>query len=220
MSTRRTDATPMETASRWLPGEPGQTSEARPAEESAFLAALRARDGSAWDALVDEQYEPLLSLVRSLGVHQTNVEDVVQDVLLKAFCQIHKFRGDSSMRTWLWQVAINTCRDHHRSPWRHRAPLTNEAAEEPQPADQHRLGDDPAHEVVAQKERRTAIRQGVLSLPRKLRAPVVLRFYHDLSGAEIAALLRCSESTVWSRIYAGLRALSSALPPWLKEDFA
>jgi RNA polymerase sigma-70 factor (ECF subfamily) len=207
-------------ASRSLSDERGQASQARSLGASEFLAALRARESAPWEALVDEQYEPLLSLVRSLGVHQTDVDDLAQDVFLKAFQQIHKFRGDSSVRTWLWRVALNTCRDHHRKPRWQGAPLPSQGDEEPQPADQHRLGDDPAHEVVAQKERRTAIRQGVLSLPRKLRAPVVLRFYHDLSGAEIAALLRCSESTVWSRIYAGLRALSSTLPPWLKEDFA
>lgn len=206
-------------ASRSLSDERGQASQARPLDTSQFLAALRTRDNAAWDALVDEQHEPLLSLALSLGVHQTDAEDVVQDVFFKAFQQIHKFRGDSSVRTWLWRVALNTCRDHHRKPRWQGAPLPGEGDEGQQPPAPRHLGDDPAHEALARKSRRLAVRRGVLSLPHKLRAPLVLRFFHDLGGSEIAAILRCSESTVWSRIYAGLRALSSALPPWLKEDW-
>ena len=65
-----------------------------------------------------------------------------------------------------------------------------------------------AEEALAREELRRAVDQ----LPERLRLPLVLHFFEDLSGSEVAGILGCSENAAWKRIYSGRRALRKHLP--------
>jgi len=180
-------------------------------EEEVCLAAAREGDPAALEALVD-RYEPeITSLAGTLLGSREEVEDVVQEVFLKAFKRLRSFRGDCSLATWLRRITVNTCRDHRDQAWRWRVELVDwEEMETHDDAIVPEEADSP-QEHLLRAERDEIVRRALAALPEKFRVPLLLRFFEGYSGADIAAVLGCCESTVWSRIYAGLEKLRPLL---------
>jgi len=166
------------------------------------LRQLKAGDKSAWDELVDLHYEPLTHLVcHILGEWCEDVPDLVQEVLVNAYGSISAFREECSLRSWLYRIALNCCRDYRRSAWKRRVSLPGDP---PEPADGH---PDHAPSVVE----RAHLDAALALLPEAERLCLQLRFAHELTGREIAQMLGQRESAVWNRIHAGLRHLGRIL---------
>lgn len=189
-----------------------------PRQEEACLAAAREGDAAALEELVD-RYEPAItSLAGTLLGSREEVEDVVQEVFLKAFERLRSFRGDCSLATWLRRITVNTCRDHRDQAWRRRVELVDwEEAETNDDAAAPEEPDSPQDHLL-RAERDEYLRRALAALPEKFRVPLLLRFFEGYSGADIAAVLGCGESTVWSRIYAGLEKLRTSLMDYFGED--
>ena len=117
----------------------------------------------------------------------TAAEDALQETFLKAYQHISDFRGDSTERTWLMSIAINTCRDMNRSAWlrRHDRRVTPE--ELAIPAD-------------AQDEDALALMEAIRRLPSRHRDAVLLYYYQDMTLQEAAAALHAAPSTVLKRL--------------------
>ena len=128
-------------------------------------------------------------------------EDAVQETFLKAWKNLDRFRGEASEKTWLLRIAINTCRDYHRTAWlRHvdrGTPL--EALPEVGAEDAH-----PDGEVI----------RAVTALPRREREAVLLRYYQEMTIAEAAQALRISQSAVKQRLQRANRRLRDRLKEW------
>jgi RNA polymerase sigma-70 factor (ECF subfamily) len=170
-----------------------------------LVRAAVAGDLAAFDRLVERHCRKVACVAGQLLNNPHDVEDVVQETFLRAFEHLAGFRGEASVRTWLIRIAMNLCRNRRQTFWWRRVLLTaDHAAFEPSPADARAL----AEEALAQRELQHALER----LPERLRLPLVLHFFEELSGAEIAAILGCSENAVWKRIYAGRRALRKSLP--------
>jgi RNA polymerase sigma-70 factor (ECF subfamily) len=186
-------------------------------EEKVCLAAAREGDAAALEALVD-CYEPeITSLAGTLLGSREEVEDVVQEVFLKAFKRLRSFRGECSLATWLRRITINTCRDHRDQAWHQRVALVDwEEAETHDTAGAAEANSPEDHLLRA--ERDEILRRALAALPEKFRLPLLLRFFEGYSGKDIAAVLGCCESTVWSRIYAGLEKLRRSLQDYFGED--
>jgi len=164
------------------------------------LERLRARDPSAWEDLVAAHHKPLTQLVcRSLGGWHEDVRDIVQDSFLKAYRGIGEFRGESSVRAWLFRIALNTCHDHHWSGWRQRVVLYDALPE--------MAGDDLAESVAE----RVGLRSALDALPEEERVCVEMRFLQGLSGKEIAKAVGRKESAVWWQIHSALKRMRAAL---------
>lgn len=128
-------------------------------------------------------------------------EDAVQDTFLKAFKALGDFRRESSERTWLMRIAINTCRDYLRSGWFRRVDrritpddLKEEGEEKPLPDDE--------------------VPRAVMALPRDFREVVLLRYYQNLNVRETAGVLHVSEATVKRRLKAANNKLRLSLGGW------
>ncbi|MDP6107728.1 MAG: RNA polymerase sigma factor, partial [Candidatus Brocadiia bacterium] len=117
--------------------------------------------------------------------------DVVQEAVVEGYRQVRRFRGEASLGTWLGRIVIRKAM---------RASKQRNVAREVD-----------VSEVAPDEAQRIAVREAVARLPSRLRAPVVLRFYEGLSGDEIAALLDSKPSTVWTRLYRGLKRLREDL---------
>src|SRR5207245_648349 len=129
-----------------------------------------------------------------------DVADAVQESFVRAYENLRSFRAAASFRSWLLAITINVCRNKRRGFWRWRLFLQQEApALAERPADPEALAED----RLAYGQLESAVRE----LPERLRVPFVLRFFEELSGAEIAAMLKWPESTVWTRIYAARQEL-------------
>ena len=149
------------------------------------------------------------SLLRMCCLHLRDAalaEDAVQESFLKAYRGLDRFRGDSEEKTWLMRIAINTCRDYHRSPWA-RLVDRRVSVEAIQPAaPEGEPGDD------------TVLEQ-VMLLPEKWREVVLLRYYQEMKIGEIAKALDIPAGTVTSRLNRARAKLHRRLEGWyFNED--
>jgi RNA polymerase sigma-70 factor (ECF subfamily) len=133
--------------------------------------------------------------------------DVTQQVFLKLIQVIGRFREDSTFSTWLYRLVVNACID------RARRDKTN-----PLPADAAVLSavQDPkaSHEdLFVRREVAQSVQAAVASLPPKLRLAILMRYFDELSYADMASALNCSIGTVASRLSRGHRILAKKLAP-------
>ncbi|MGN7477524.1 sigma-70 family RNA polymerase sigma factor [Solibacillus silvestris] len=155
--------------------------------------------------------EELLRLSYTYVKNKEAAEDVVQDVLLKAFEQRGQYRGEASYRTYLYRMTINRSYDYLRS-WSYKnTVLTNKIQQIFQG------GKSTEQQVLTISENR-ALGKAVLDLPVKYREAIILYYYKELKIAEIAELLSCSDNTVKTRLRRGREKLKSTLEGGAWDD--
>jgi RNA polymerase sigma-70 factor (ECF subfamily) len=178
-------------------------------EDRRLLAAAAAGDDSAFEAVSRRHWAQVASVCRRLLRNPEDAEDAVQETFLRAYRSRHRFRGEAGVRTWLMRIAVNFCRSQQRSFWRRRIWISGEEG-----LREARAADTTL--AVEGELLRTEVVATLRELPERLSLPYVLHVFEELSGAEIAAVLDCNESTVWSRIYAARRHLRKRLAAYLE----
>ncbi|MGV3720738.1 MAG: RNA polymerase sigma factor [Actinomycetota bacterium] len=179
------------------PSAAGKTDEAR------LVQSILDGDRAAFDGLVRSHSPQVTSIARRFLRDPNDLDDVVQETFLRAFQNLRRFRGQSTLRTWLIQIALNVCRDRSRAFWKRRVALTADAGASDSAARSNSFSDA---SVLLQ-----TVEAAVAALPEKLRIPFTLHAFDELSGVEIAAVLGCNESTVWTRIYTARKKLQASL---------
>jgi RNA polymerase sigma-70 factor (ECF subfamily) len=183
-------------------------------EESVLVEKLRAGDEWAFEQLILRFQQPVYNLVSRLMNDPTDAGDVVQEVFLKVFRNIPSFRGQSSLKTWIYRIAVNEGHNHRRWFSRHRKQEVGlEAEAEGVRSYRETLPDlSPSpFDSASDRETHALIEEALTTLNPNFRAAVILRDIEDLSYEEIADILRVSLGTVKSRILRGREALRSAL---------
>ena len=180
--------------------------------EAALVQRCAAGDESASAELVAEHQRTVVQLATNLLGDREEALDLSQEVFLRVFRTIHRFRGQSSLRTWIYRIAVNQARNRHRF-WRrrHRADQVS--------LDQHVAahgdvfsGYGPSPErVLAQKELAERLRVALDRLPFDQRTAIVLREVDGLSYEEIAYSLELAVGTVKSRLTRARQALRAEL---------
>lgn len=129
----------------------------------------------------------------SLTRQRSLADDIRQDVFVRAYDKLDTFRGDSSVKTWLFSITRNIAVDYRRSAFFRKVTLIDYIIEK---------GSNPSaeREYFEQLGLKDAWK-AVLSLPIKLREVITLYVHHQLSIAEIAAMLQISESAVKVRLH-------------------
>ena len=148
--------------------------------------------------------EELLRLSFTYVKSREVAEDVVQDVLLKAYEQREQFRGDSTYRTYLYRMTINRSYDYLRS-WSYKNTYLSNKFQ------QIFHGTRSAEEQVIELSENQRLGEAVLDLPVKYREIIILFYYKELKIDEIAALLSCSHNTVKTRLRRGRERLKDKL---------
>ena len=138
--------------------------------------------------------------------------DATQQVFLKLITNITSFRGDAEFSTWLHRMVVNTCLDGSR-----KDKARERSAE---PAELARIADPTSHaEDVARRQVAGRVQAALSSLPPKLRMPILLRYFEDLSYGEMAQALQCSAGTVASRLNTGHKLLAEKLAKLREASF-
>jgi RNA polymerase sigma-70 factor (ECF subfamily) len=170
-------------------------------------------DLAAFEMLVLKYQQNILNLIYHLTSSGEQVEDLAQDVFLKAFKAMKGFRGDSCFYTWLYRIAVNTCRNFMKFQ---RKRYNYEPLEEnpPEPEDIRFHPQDPVHSLEI-KELSEEIDRAISSLNTEYRTVIILRDVEGLSYDEIAQVLGCPIGTVRSRLFRARTEMKDKLKAYL-----
>jgi len=166
------------------------------ASDEALIAAVADGNEGALERLCARYEKPLYRfLARHTGGR--DVEDLYQETWIRIVRAAPRFDPDRRFSTWMFQIAINLCRD-----WYRREP--------PQPVDPEKIA--VLSENVDQNRKTEAAIDAhrlLATLPEAQRSVVILRYYHGLSEADVAEILGCPRGTVKSRLHNAIARLGA-----------
>jgi len=188
-------------------------------DEATLVADLRAGSEEAFAYLLAVYQTPVYNLTMHMLGNGADAADVLQEVFVKVFKGIKYFHGESSLRTWIYRIAVHEASNHRRG-WlrrlRHEPFSMDEMGPESVVAGAGAgSGIQTPYQALEQQERQQLVRRALASLTEPYRMAVVLREIEDLSYEEIAQILCVAEGTVKSRLLRGRELLRRKLAGWL-----
>ena len=175
------------------------------ASDEVLIAACAISDCGAMGTLFDRHNETVYRFLhRLMGEPSADLDDMVHGTFLEAFRSAGRFRGSSSVKSWLFGIAVNVSRHHVRAEMRRRAFLKSWAEREQPRALQ------PDHEIE-ERDLLARIGPALASLPHKLRVVFILSDLEELSNIEAAKALGLPAGTFGRRLYEARQALRAVL---------
>ena len=194
------------------------------AQESAIVAELKAGSEEAYAWLIGEFHQPIYSLVYRIVSDPCDAADTTQEVFLKVFRGMKHFHGGSSLKTWIYRIAVHEASNRRRWWFRHKARETSIEPAQAQNEDhalalRDTLADDSESplESVAHREVRARVEQELRQVPEPFRTTVILRDLEEMSYEEIAEITDVTLGTVKSRLTRGREALRQRLVEYIRE---
>lgn len=206
------------------PGYASPRAESR-TEDTALVQALQAGSDDAFRQLIGQYSGPLYSLLLRSLADPADAADVTQDVFIKVFRSIGGFHGDSSLRTWIYRIAMHEASNSRRWWVRHKKveiTIDGDASDEDDDlcislrdtlADQR----DSPFESVRQSQLRATVEAALREVPESFRTVVILREIEGMAYDEIAEILGIHMGTVKSRLLRGRAVLRKLLCDRLPE---
>lgn len=176
-------------------------------EQAGLVAACIKGDEIAIEQLIQEHQLGVFRLALSILNDPGEANEATQDTFISALRALHSYRETSTFKAWLYTIALNISRSRLRKRKaleRLQQTLTTVFRVQSQ---HHSSPED----VIINNEEEAALWRALERLGEKQRIPIVLRYYHDLSIAEIAEILNIKEGTVHSRLSIGREKLRSEL---------
>ena len=159
-------------------------------------------DREAFETMVREHRRRVFGLCYRYTGNAADAEDLVQEVFLRAYRALDGFRGDSSLSTWIYRIAVNVCLNWVSSKKRVSGDeLPHDVVDgSPSPAEQ-----------LSREQTSSAVRDAVRQLPEKQRMTLVLRVYEELTHKEIAEVMGCPVGTAKANFFFALKNLRKQL---------
>jgi RNA polymerase sigma-70 factor (ECF subfamily) len=183
------------------------------AEEVSKLVRLTLRgDANAFEQIIIRYESRVMTLAARLIGSRDDARDVAQEVFLRAFKYLHRADPQKALEPWLLRIAVNVCRDLVRRRLRRQKTFVDGGLAEP--IDR---SSDPCV-GLERKQQRVFLQKALDRLPEKERLAIVLRDIEGLSTADVAAMLRSSETTVRSQVSRGRLRLKAAIGRMLERE--
>ena len=182
-------------------------------EDATLVAELKAGSEDAFAVLIAQYHQPLYSLIARSINDPADAADITQDVFLKVFRSIRSFHGESSLRTWLYRIALHEASNQRRWWSRHkRQELTIDtpsSGDDDAPSLASLLADrgQSPYDHAVQAELRARVEDALRQIPEGYRTVVVLREIEGFAYEEIAEILQTNLGTIKSRLTRGRNAL-------------
>ncbi|MGD9873194.1 MAG: sigma-70 family RNA polymerase sigma factor [Kiritimatiellia bacterium] len=182
-----------------------------------LVARAQTGDAAAFEALIGRWHEKIYSLVYGMTSNREDAQDILQEVFIKAYRSIGRFRGTASFYTWIYRIAVNHTINYRKKRTRQAALSLNEmddSIEKDPVFERLQVSHGPRHEVSV-SELHEKLNKALQTLSDKHRTVVVM---HDMEGVpheEIAKMLRCSTGTVRSRLFYARRLLQQELKDYV-----
>jgi RNA polymerase sigma-70 factor (ECF subfamily) len=193
-------------------------------QESAIVAELKAGSEEAYAWLIGEFHQPIYSLVYRMVADPADAADTTQEVFLKVFRGMKHFHGQSSLKTWIYRIALHEASNRRRWWFRHKA---RETSIEPTQTDGDLSalaikdtlvdeGESP-FDTMVREEVRLRVEYELRKISEPYRTTVILRDLEEMSYEEIAEISEVSLGTVKSRLTRGRAALKERLVGFVRE---
>ena len=190
-------------------------------EEAAFVGELQAGLPEAFAYLLTVFQHPVFNLVSHIIESQADAPDVLQEVFIKVFKGIGSFNGASSLKTWIYRIAVHEASNHRRG-WIRRHGRESFSVDDPDSpssvaAAEAAASDRDPYQVLEQAEREEVVKRALASLASPYRTVVVLREIEGLAYDEIAQVLGLADGTVKSRLLRGRELLRRKLASYVGQ---
>jgi RNA polymerase sigma-70 factor (ECF subfamily) len=194
------------------------------AEEASVVAELKTGSEEAYAWLIHQYQPPVYNLVYRILNDSAEAADTTQEVFLKVFRGMEKFNGASSLKTWIYRIAVHEASNRRRWWFRHKSKETSMENAEPQGFEpavplKDKLVDEhlSPFDDCARTELKEHVEAALAQVPEPYRTALVLRDMEELSYDEIAEITRCTMGTVKSRITRGRGQLKKRLEKCLRD---
>lgn len=178
-------------------------------QEDLWVEASRKGDTQAFNRLVLKWEKTVYNIALRMLQDQEEAAEATQDIFLRAYRNIKRFRHDAAFSTWLHRIAINQC----ISSLRRRPPGVHQSLDEggsEEPVVQLQVSDTQIDSII-RSEQQKKIYAALSHLVPEQRAAIELKFFQGMTFEDIAAVLKTPLSTIKSRIYSGLEILKVRL---------
>ena len=178
---------------------------AEPDPDLELVEALAGGDESALTGLMDRYEKSIFHFIYRHIPSDEDARELTQEVFVRLFFNVGKFKPEARFSTWLYQIALNLCRDHVKSR------RTRQAAQTDSLSAREDDDDHPAHDVAVEnrtpsdaaqaREKLAALDDGMAALPHDLRTALVLATLEQRSHQECAELLKTTPKAIETRVY-------------------
>lgn len=179
-----------------------------------YIAVKRASEGDeqAFTELVTKYQGRIANLLYRYIGSDVDIEDVVQEVFVKVYKGLHRFRYDCAFYTWLYRIALNTAKNHLLKLKKWRSHVDLEGINPDLSLQEGALIDDGTPDKMLEKEElKHSIEQAIGMLSEEMRVVLLLRELSGMDYEEIAAILECPVGTVRSRLFRAREFVSEAI---------
>ncbi|MBG9838877.1 RNA polymerase factor sigma C [Bacillus anthracis] len=157
------------------------------------------------DEIMNKYGQEVLQLVYSYVNNKEVAEDLTQDIFVKCYKSLHTYKGNSNLKTWLWRIAINHCKDHLKSWYNKKVIVTDDDFT-------YMEGQkESVEQTVIQNAEDRELASAVMNLPIKYREVIYLFYYEELSIKEIATVIEVKENTIKTRLKKAKELLKEGL---------
>ncbi len=194
-------------------------------QEASIVAELKAGSEDAYSWLIAQFHQPIYSLVYRILDDPADAADTTQEVFIKVYRGIRRFNADSSLKTWIYRIALHEASNRRRWWFRHKARETSMESGHESENNSHPTGlketlvdrADSPFDNVFHSEVRAKVEAELKNLQEPYRTAVILRDIEELSYEQIAEITETSLGTVKSRLVRGREALKKRLARYAKE---
>jgi len=183
-----------------------------------LVQCVQKGDKQAFELLVLKYQRKIIRLVSFFVKDQAEVEDIVQEIFIKAYKALASFRGESAFYTWLYRIGVNSAKNHIISQKRRMITSSDIDAREKELFHVPVLPNEPVtpDTVLASKQLAELVNEAMDTLPDELRTAISLREIDGLSYEEIAEMMDCPLGTVRSRIFRAREIIANRIRPLME----
>jgi len=182
-------------------------------EKELVLQSIQGNE-DAFGLLVNKYKNKVFNMAYGMTHNRETADDLSQEVFIKAYKALPKFKFKSQFGTWLYQITTNHIRDYLRKEGKVKQYSLEEMQELPSPDKNHTHTIEKKH---IDKKRKEIVHNAIRSLPEKHRIILVLRDIQGYSYDDIAKILKISPGTVDSRLFRARRSLRKKISPFLNQ---
>ncbi|HDR7287272.1 sigma-70 family RNA polymerase sigma factor [Bacillus cereus group sp. BfR-BA-00331] len=157
------------------------------------------------DEIMNKYGQEVLQLVYSYVNNKEVAEDLTQDIFVKCYKSLHTYKGNSNLKTWLWRIAINHCKDYLKS-WYNKKVIVTEDDFTYMESQKESV-----EQIVIQSAEDSRLASAVMNLPIKYREVIYLFYYEELSIKEIVIVIDVKENTIKTRLKKAKELLKKGL---------